>query len=249
MQSDLRFMGRDLKVRNQWKHSDAIACNTWDVWCSILRSIAFAFRLAPAKVELHLWSRLRWGRVCVCLCVFCQSSEAPSFSTCDGCYWVIQMQVDGSQLAFSRYSARHTGNNNHSFVSPTRFHHVWMFGFQRLADYSHQCFTKRDMQLYGLSPCHPSAYCLFFFLFVSLSPPQFPWMSLPQTLRGAASMSISERDKRRRSQWLTLTPAVGESTSPCWRAVACPSDCQVQNTRWVKPCPHTPGYFSTHFIS
>lgn len=76
------------------------------------------------------------------------------------------MQVDGSQLAFCRYSARHTGNNNHSFVSPTRFHHVWMFGFQRLADSSHPCFTKRDMQLYGLSPCHPSAYCLFFCLFV-----------------------------------------------------------------------------------
>lgn len=77
MQSDLRFMGRDLKVRNQWKHSDAIACNTWDVWCSILRPIAFAFKLAPAKVELHLWSRLWWGRVCVFVCFL--SKQQSSF--------------------------------------------------------------------------------------------------------------------------------------------------------------------------
>lgn len=51
MRSDLRFIRRRLKVRNEWKHSGAIPCNTWNIWCRIPRSIVFASRGSRRRVN------------------------------------------------------------------------------------------------------------------------------------------------------------------------------------------------------
>lgn len=118
------------------------------------------------------------------------------------------------------------------------FHHLnltmFWFCFQWLNDYFTDYITASPNRACNYMDKARFTQVLTVSLsYICPSPQKFPWMSLPRTLRGAASTSISGRDKRRRSQLLTLTPAVGESTSPCWRAVVCPSDCQVQNTRWV----------------
>lgn len=244
VQCDLRFMSQDLKVRNQWKHSGAIACNTWNVWCRTPRSITFASGGGRGKRGNYTCkvAMETERRVCVRVCV-CQSSEAPSFSTCDGGWRVIEFQVNGSQLAFCRQSARLTGNTNHSLVSPTRFTTFWRLASRGWLITDISASANGTLQLFGLNPCHFSAYCLYS---VCLSPQQFPWMCSPQTPCGAASMNIWERDKPPRSQLLTLTPAVGESTSPCWRAVACPSDCQVLSTGWDSCNFSHPVALSTH---
>lgn len=122
VQRDLRFMSQDLKVRNQWKHSGAIACNTWNVWCRTPRSITFASGWRgergnyTCKVAME-----KERRVCVS---FARAVKLLHFPR-DGRWRVIEFQANGSQLAFRRQSARLTGNTNHSLVSPTRFATFW----------------------------------------------------------------------------------------------------------------------------